>query len=200
MYNAYERDIAVVNIFFGQSTAFGKSTSWKFLIPPLSPYNRVLKSGKDDLVWFRLQYWGHHWSHPRHQLCLYSRAFLLALHQILQKSDNIQGIEIQFNFESEENVCIRKLYYGLFSYLLCPSQKRMDVPFVLLETKEQIISILHPSSHIQFCKNNKRVTRKKRKASFWGWPSSLHSTLQKSLSKFRRYTNTLKLLEQLSKS
>ena len=186
MYNAYERDIAVVNIFFGQSTAFGKSTSWKFLIPPLSPYYRVLKSGKDDLVWFRLQYRGHHWSHPRHQLCLYSWTFLLALHQILQKSDNIQGIEIQFNFESEENVCIRKLYYGLFSYLLCPSQKRMDVPFVLLETKEQIISILHPSSHLQlaFVKTIKGWRERKEK---------FHLRLAKFTS-----LNSAKVAEQVS--
>ena len=47
VYNAYERDIAVVNIFFGQSTAFGKSIWWGFLIPPLS----LLQSSQERKRW-----------------------------------------------------------------------------------------------------------------------------------------------------
>ena len=36
-YNAYEKDIAVVNIFFGGSTAFGKDTpAKKYQISPFS--------------------------------------------------------------------------------------------------------------------------------------------------------------------
>ena len=29
-YNAYEKDIAIVNIFFGESTVFGEETSKKY--------------------------------------------------------------------------------------------------------------------------------------------------------------------------
>ena len=30
-YNAYEKDIAIVNIFFGESTVFGEETSKKYI-------------------------------------------------------------------------------------------------------------------------------------------------------------------------
>ena len=48
VYNAYERDIAVVNIFFGQTTAFGKSI-WmiKVLISPVIEFSRAEK-----MTWF----------------------------------------------------------------------------------------------------------------------------------------------------
>ena len=32
MYNAYEKDIAVVNLYFGDSTAFGKHFTYQTLV------------------------------------------------------------------------------------------------------------------------------------------------------------------------
>ena len=49
VYNAYERDIAVVNIFFGQTTAFGNFFLAKLFIPSL-----FLKefSRSEKMTWF----------------------------------------------------------------------------------------------------------------------------------------------------
>ena len=94
IYNAYERDIAVVNIFFGQSTAFGKSIWWKFYLS-LAEFSRAEKMtwfdfasniGGTTLCWWwwvdrqlLICRWDN-WSHPRHQLRLYSWTFILGLH------------------------------------------------------------------------------------------------------------------------
>ena len=72
-YNAYEKDIAVVNIYFGDSTVFGivliftyyglKNLNFLFL-------SRVRESPQDDLAGLHLRLWRDLWTLPWNQFCL----------------------------------------------------------------------------------------------------------------------------------
>ena len=73
-YNAYEKDIAVVNIYFGDSTVFGIVHNMAFLLNAHSLkilfLSRVRESPQDDLVGLHLRLWRDLWTLPWNQLCL----------------------------------------------------------------------------------------------------------------------------------
>ena len=84
MYNAYEKDIAVVNLYFGDSTAFGKkekNSLWSTVTSFLSL--RVREISKNDLAGLHLQLGRDLRTLPWHQLCLCHRVRLLVLNQTL---------------------------------------------------------------------------------------------------------------------
>ena len=106
-YNAYERDIALVNLFFPDSTVFGQSFKvkwwfhfkqdrwWNILSETWCQYIkrsivcRVWEIPKDDLVWLHLQLWRFLWPLPWNQFCLCRRNPLLVLNQTLQELCNL---------------------------------------------------------------------------------------------------------------
>ena len=65
-YNAYEKDIAIVNIFFGESTVFGQL---QFHSNPKLFCSRIRKISKDDLVGLHLWLWWTLWTLPWDQFC-----------------------------------------------------------------------------------------------------------------------------------
>ena len=66
-YNAYEKDIAIVNIFFGESTAYGESVD---IFCSCYPIPRVREVAKDDLVGLYLRLWRPLWTLSWDQLCV----------------------------------------------------------------------------------------------------------------------------------
>ena len=113
LYNAYEKDIAIVNIFFGESTVFGESIGISSSYPAQEKprlsacheigllYNgciifwcsdeifcRVWKISKDDLVWLHLQLRRFLRPLPWNQLRVSHWARLLVLCQTLQELCN----------------------------------------------------------------------------------------------------------------
>ena len=67
-YNAYEKDIAIVNIFFGEPTVYGEMqwfSSFSFDI-----ILRVREVAKDDLAGFHLRLWWSLWTLSWDQLCV----------------------------------------------------------------------------------------------------------------------------------
>ena len=66
-YNAYEKDIAIVNIFFGEPTAYGESIE---IVCYCNPILRVREVAKDDLVGLHLRLWRPLWTLPWDQFCL----------------------------------------------------------------------------------------------------------------------------------
>ena len=93
-YNAFERDIAVVNLFFPDSTVFGQYLKVKLTHILCTIYmqiimRRVWEIPKDDLVWLHLQLGRVLRTLPRNQLRLRRRNPLLVLHQTLQELCNL---------------------------------------------------------------------------------------------------------------
>ena len=68
LYNAYEKDIAIVSIFFGESTVFGIKSL--FYSHPKLCCSRIRKVSKDDLVGLHLRLWRHLRTLPWNQLRL----------------------------------------------------------------------------------------------------------------------------------
>ena len=66
-YNAYEKDIAIVNIFFGESTSYGESVD---IFCSCYPIPRVREVAKDDLVGLYLGLWRPLWTLSWDQLCV----------------------------------------------------------------------------------------------------------------------------------
>ena len=66
-YNAYEKDIAIVNIFFGEPTAYGESID---IFCSSNPIPRVREVAEDDLVGLHLRLWRPLWTLPWNQLCV----------------------------------------------------------------------------------------------------------------------------------
>ena len=151
------------------------------------PYFRVFKNRKDDLVWFRLQYWGDNWSHSWHQLCLYSRTVLLGFHQILQKSDNIMEMSSKILF-----FCFKlKLWRNYIMY--CFRTKENGNTICSAWNKGTDYLNTTPSIYLQlaFVKIRKDDRKKRwlfilRLAKFISL--NFAHELQKSLRKFCRYT------------
>ena len=83
-YNAYEKDIAIVNIFFGEPTVFGKSQSYFYQRYNVFP--RVREVAKDDLVGLHLWLWRSLWTLSWDQLCVSCWDSLLVLYQALQEA------------------------------------------------------------------------------------------------------------------
>ena len=68
MYNAYEKDIAVVNLYFGDSTAFGETKLNVIFVVYLYLFSslRVREISKNDLAGLHLQLGRNLRTLPRH--------------------------------------------------------------------------------------------------------------------------------------
>ena len=92
-YNAYEKDIAVANIFFGSSSVFGleSSTYFEQFRTPHVKFNtlfllRVWALSKDDLAGLYLKPWRTLWTLSWNQFYLCHGTCLLVHHQAFQGS------------------------------------------------------------------------------------------------------------------
>ena len=84
-YDAYEKDIAIVNVFFGEPTAYGESID---IFCSSNPIVRVREVAEDDLVGLHLRRWRPLWTLSWDQLCLPGGDSLLVFYQTLQQNLN----------------------------------------------------------------------------------------------------------------
>ena len=80
-YDAYKKDIAIVNIFFGEPTVYGEMNR----LSPLNILFRVWEISEDDFAGLHLWLWRILWTLPWDQLCLCRWDLLLVHHQDLQE-------------------------------------------------------------------------------------------------------------------
>ena len=82
-YSAYNKDIAIVNIFFGEPTVFGESQYYFYQWYNMFP--RVREVAKDDLVGLHLRLRRSLWTLPWDELCVSCWDSLLVFYQAFDK-------------------------------------------------------------------------------------------------------------------
>ena len=117
-YNAYEKDIAIVNIFFGESTVFGELEIGTRNSDTFS--SRIWKISKNDLVGLHLWLRRDMWTLPWDQLCVSGWDCLLVHSEALQELLIFLSITKIFFFVLHVTLsvhCTHTLYSSVFSAL-----------------------------------------------------------------------------------
>ena len=121
-YNAYDTDIAIVNIFFGDSTVFGEFPHSVQMHQQVL-FCRIWKVAKDDLAGLHFWLWRPLWTLPWYQLCVDRWDSLLVLDPALQELLIHPRDDLLHNCSKDNhltcNVLCHNLWCGVYSSLYC---------------------------------------------------------------------------------
>ena len=96
-YNAYEKDIAMVNIFFGGSTVFGEEMFFYLYFYIHFPFFRVWEVSKDDLAGLHLKSGWTLWALPWSQLRINDWTSVLVPPPVFHASSEVVGWHLTFS-------------------------------------------------------------------------------------------------------